>query len=131
MFTMRHKQLAALRRLIQNGQLPSDADWHKVYDFWLKHHDVARVVRVKPNIHRFYTRAYTANRRARKYSVPGILTPNDLDEVWERCGSKCVHCGSTQHLVFDHIVAMFNAGPNTKNNLQLLCRMCNMKKGVG
>jgi hypothetical protein len=49
--------------------------------------------------------------------------------VWKRDGGACRECGSTRDLEYDHIVAVVHGGPTTVDNLQLLCRPCNRKKG--
>jgi hypothetical protein len=57
------------------------------------------------------------------------LIPQDvMDKVWNRDGGKCVKCGSTKKLEFDHIIPISKGGANTYRNLQLLCENCNRKK---
>lgn len=50
-------------------------------------------------------------------------------DVWARDGGKCVECGDAQYLEFDHIIPYHLGGATSVENLQLLCRACNLKKG--
>ncbi len=49
-------------------------------------------------------------------------------QVWDRDGGKCVKCGKTEYLEFDHIIPLSRGGANTANNIQILCRRCNSLK---
>jgi len=48
--------------------------------------------------------------------------------VWQRDQGKCVQCGATDYLEFDHIIPYSKGGASTENNIQLLCRRCNLAK---
>ena len=48
--------------------------------------------------------------------------------VWQRYGGRCADCGANQYLEFDHIVPVAKGGSNSDENVQLLCRNCNLKK---
>jgi hypothetical protein len=51
--------------------------------------------------------------------------------VWKRDGGKCVICGGTDKLHFDHIVPISRGGTsNTADNIQLLCARHNLSKGA-
>ena len=43
---------------------------------------------------------------------------------------RCVKCSSQKDLQFDHNVAVANGGSNEEDNVQLLCKRCNLRKGV-
>ena len=49
-------------------------------------------------------------------------------QVWERDGGKCILCGSTDQLEFDHDIPFGKGGSCTLNNVRLLCRNCNRSK---
>jgi 5-methylcytosine-specific restriction protein A len=64
-------------------------------------------------------RIYTGKRK----SVP----PRVRAAVKERDGA-CVACGSTVDLTVDHIKAIRSGGSNEPENLQTLCKPCNVRK---
>lgn len=49
--------------------------------------------------------------------------------VWQRDQGKCTQCGATEYLEYDHIIPFSKGGATSVNNLQLLCRKCNLAKG--
>jgi stress response protein SCP2 len=49
-------------------------------------------------------------------------------EVWHRDAGKCVQCGDNNYLEYDHVIPYSLGGASTTNNLQLLCRRCNLAK---
>ena len=50
--------------------------------------------------------------------------------VMGRDKNECNYCGSTDHLQIDHIYPMVRGGSNDLDNLQILCRKCNVKKSA-
>lgn len=48
--------------------------------------------------------------------------------VWKRDEGKCKNCGAEENLEFDHIVPVTKGGSNSENNIELLCKSCNLKK---
>lgn len=56
--------------------------------------------------------------------------PQDIRiAVWQRDQGKCTQCTATSYLEFDHIIPFSKGGASTVNNVQLLCRKCNLTKG--
>ncbi|MGQ0657552.1 MAG: HNH endonuclease [Chromatiales bacterium] len=58
------------------------------------------------------------------------LTNAVMSEVWTRDGGKCVDCGSIEDLEFDHVIPFSKGGSSTTDNLRILCRVCNRKRGA-
>ena len=49
--------------------------------------------------------------------------------VFERDGGRCVACGSSFEIQFDHVIPFSMGGASTAQNLQILCAGCNRQKG--
>ncbi|MCK9294140.1 MAG: HNH endonuclease [Desulfobulbaceae bacterium] len=49
--------------------------------------------------------------------------------VMTRDGRRCVKCGAREYLEYDHKIPFSKGGSNQKDNIQILCRKCNLKKG--
>lgn len=63
---------------------------------------------------------------AKKASISAALRR----QVFERDAYRCVQCGDWHDLEPDHIVPEARGGPTTLENLQTLCRPCNLAKGA-
>jgi hypothetical protein len=48
--------------------------------------------------------------------------------VWARDGGRCVGCRADKELHFDHIIPLAKGGSDEAENIQLLCRTCNLAK---
>jgi 5-methylcytosine-specific restriction endonuclease McrA len=48
--------------------------------------------------------------------------------VWTRDAGCCRNCGSTSNLQFDHIIPRSWGGSGDSENVELLCRDCNLEK---
>jgi hypothetical protein len=49
-------------------------------------------------------------------------------KVYDRDAGRCVSCGATKGLQYDHIIPVSRGGGNTAENIQLLCQNCNKLK---
>ena len=80
-------------------------------------------------------REQVANLEAAERFVGGSATRRALPDdvklvVWARDGGRCVRCGAAQELHFDHIIPFSRGGSDLAENIQLLCRTCNLSKGA-
>jgi 5-methylcytosine-specific restriction endonuclease McrA len=50
--------------------------------------------------------------------------------VFERDGGRCVECGSSFDIQYDHVIPVALGGAGTVENLQVLCAPCNRAKGA-
>ena len=81
------------------------------------------------------------NKAAWRRQASGRFYPSDIQALYERQSGKCAICGhvfpetGTHRFEIDHIIplkprgATIPRGTNDPENLQLLCRPCNIKKG--
>ncbi|WP_040799492.1 TerD family protein [Nocardia higoensis] len=58
------------------------------------------------------------------------IPPHVRSEVYQRDGGKCCQCGAIHYLEFDHVIPLSRGGATSVNNLQILCRQCNLEKGA-
>lgn len=61
-----------------------------------------------------------------------LFTTNPINrkKVFSKYGRKCLVCGSEKNIQLDHIVAVKNGGEDIIENMQPLCKSCNIKKGT-
>jgi len=70
-------------------------------------------------------------RRAIKIAAPGTgVSRREWQEVLRQQGGKCLRCGTSDDLSMDHVVPLVKGGADDPDNIQVLCRPCNSKKGI-
>ena len=73
----------------------------------------------------------TKRKRAKKKPAKRKHIPKAVrDAVMERDNYTCVYCASTNNPELDHDEARANGGSDDDDNLQVLCRSCNRRKGA-
>lgn len=48
--------------------------------------------------------------------------------ILEKFKYKCNHCGAVDKLEVDHIIPLSKGGRHDEDNMQILCKTCNLKK---
>lgn len=71
-------------------------------------------------------------RRARKKSVGGTFTQDEIDRLHRLQRGRCAWCGTRLGDKFhrDHKLALSHGGSNDISNIELLCAPCNLRKGT-
>lgn len=72
-----------------------------------------------------------ANRHARKVKAGGSFTAQEWEALKAYYDYTCLRCGRQEpeiELTIDHVVPLSQGGRNSIENLQPLCRICNLSK---
>jgi len=75
----------------------------------------------------------TLKRRSKEYEVGFKVSLREIRNLFlEHYGSSCKYCNcvlTVANMVCDHVVPLSCGGPSTLDNLELICRRCNTRKG--
>jgi hypothetical protein len=105
----------------------ADNGWFLLVDSWQEDDGVRLVFKFKlvavDDPLSVADESYVAERRR-------MIPPAVKLAVWKRDSGRCVQCGSTENLHFDHIIPWSRGGASdTAENVQLLCGRHNIQKG--
>lgn len=108
----------------------TDNGFFHLVDSWIENDGIRNVFKFKlvavENVSDESAAEEIANRLVERSRI--IPTSVKL-EVWARDGGKCVKCGATDELHFDHILPFAKGGTSlTAANIQLLCARHNLAK---
>ncbi len=70
------------------------------------------------------------NSRCRRQGAVGSVGTYEWMAVLEQHGYACACCRTVTKLTIDHVKPLSRGGTNTIDNVQPLCRRCNMLKGT-
>lgn len=73
-------------------------------------------------------RSHVRRARMREAGIVYMPPKNLITQMYKFYGKSCLKCGSIQQIEVDHIVPITKGGSCEFDNLQPLCKICNMKK---
>ena len=102
----------------------------ELHDAWMEESDNRRVFKFKLVITDITIDQKEKRNKELKDLDHNRMIPTSVKlEVWKRDKGKCVQCGSTDNLHFDHILPFAKGGTSLKaENIQLLCARHNLEK---
>ena len=112
----------------------STIDWEKKFlPLLRKHHGTHSQGIFHRLMKKSSTLRSTLKRRSKEYEVEFNISLAALRDLFLRhYGSSCKYCTSiltVSNMVCDHVVPLSCGGPSTVNNLEMICRRCNTRKG--
>lgn len=110
----------------------SDNGYFHLVDSWIEHNNGRDVFKFKLVAIEDVEGSNDAEADPDKEVRRSRLIPTSVKlEVWKRDGGKCVMCGATDDLHFDHIVPFSKGGTSrVTDNIQLLCARHNLRKSA-
>lgn len=75
--------------------------------------------------------AYNSTKAVKRRKANGYTSdPSVRLKVIDKHGDKCLKCGATEEIQLDHVKPVSKGGKNEIDNLQPLCKSCNVSKGT-
>ena len=75
-------------------------------------------------------RPHTTREPIRESGSRRTLSVSKVLAVFANDSYACVRCESRDNLTIDHIIPVSGGGGDDRDNLQTLCRPCNLQKGA-
>lgn len=116
---------------IKDGIWIDNGFFHLV-DSWGENDGVRNVFKFKLVAVDSISDALAAEETQMQFAQRSRIIPTQIKlEVWARDGGKCITCGATDELHFDHILPYSKGGTSLKvENVQLLCARHNLTKSA-
>ena len=110
----------------------TDNGFFHLVDSWVENDGTRNVFKFKLVAVENVSNELTAEEKLDHATVRSRIIPTSVKlEVWARDGGKCVTCGATDELHFDHILPFSKGGTSLKvENVQLLCARHNLGKSA-
>jgi len=110
----------------------SDNGYFHLVDSWIEHDGKRNVFKFKlVAIEDIEDESLAEDQPTRLVARSRIIPTSVKLDVWARDSGRCVSCGATDELHFDHIVPYSKGGTSLKvENIQLLCARHNIEKSA-
>ena len=110
----------------------TDNGFFHLVDSWMENDGIRNVFKFKLVAVESVSDESAAEEVSSRFSERSRIIPTNVKlEVWARDGGKCVACGATDELHFDHILPYSKGGTSLKaENVQLLCARHNLSKSA-
>lgn len=84
-----------------------------------------------PEIEYLISKSHALLPKKENKTIPRLIRKrSEKNKIIKTLGSYCFNCFSTTSLEIDHIVPLSNGGSEEIDNLQILCKSCNCRKGT-
>jgi hypothetical protein len=116
---------------IKSGIWTDNGFFHLV-DSWIENDGTRNVFKFKLVAVESVSDESAAEESVSRFVDRSRIIPTSVKlEVWARDGGKCVTCGATDELHFDHVLPFSKGGTSLKaENIQLLCARHNLSKSA-
>jgi 5-methylcytosine-specific restriction endonuclease McrA len=102
----------------------------KLVDAWEQQEDNRKVFKFKLELSEETSSRNESKSHQKELEHNRMIPPKVKLEVWKRDKGRCVICGSTKNLHFDHDLPFSKGGTSlTAKNIQILCAKHNLSKG--
>ncbi len=110
----------------------TDNGFFHLVDSWVENDGIRKVFKFKLIAVESVSNEFIAEEATNHLFERSRIIPTSVKrEVWARDGGKCVTCGATDELHFDHVVPFSKGGTSLKaENVQLLCARHNLGKSA-
>ena len=110
----------------------TDNGFFHLVDSWIENDGIRNVFKFKLVAVESVSDESAPEENANRFVERSRIIPTSVKlEVWSRDGGKCVTCGATDELHFDHILPFSKGGTSLKaENIQLLCARHNLSKSA-
>ena len=85
--------------------------------------------KVNGNYYFYETESYRVGKKVKRRVIKYLGKVKELGKLPIIEKNECAYCRTKDNLVIDHIIPLSKGGTNELSNLQVLCKLCNQKKG--